>query len=256
MKTVIVTGGFDPIHSGHIELLKEAKKLGDHLVVGLNSDAWLSRKKGQAFMPWEERNAVLKELKCVDVVLDFDDSDGSAQALIKYMLEHSQGDIIFANGGDRTADNIPEMHIQDSRLSFVFGVGGSDKKNSSSEILRDWKQPKTKRPWGNYKVLYDHKPNVKVKELTVKPGASLSMQKHANRQEIWFVVEGTATVDGLLDNVKNAGRIATLVQYEMLHINTSEWHQLKNNEANNLKIVEIQFGTNCVEEDIERLSSV
>lgn len=137
MKVVIVTGGFDPLHSGHIAYLKEAKKLGDHLVVGLNSDEWLSRKKGRPFMPWEERNAILKELKCVDFVLDFDDSDGSAQALIEYMLKHSRGDLIFANGGDRTEDNIPEMAIQNPRVSFVFGVGG-DKTASSSDFLQRW----------------------------------------------------------------------------------------------------------------------
>lgn len=137
MKIVLVTGGFDPLHSGHIAYLKEAKKLGDCLVVGLNSDAWLSRKKGQPFMPWEERNAILKELKCVDHVLDFDDSDGSAKAFINYMLEHSRSDLIFANGGDRTADNIPEMSIQNPRLSFVFGVGG-EKTASSSNFLQRW----------------------------------------------------------------------------------------------------------------------
>ena len=255
MKIVLVTGGFDPIHSGHIELLKAAKQLGDQLVVGLNSDDWLSRKKGQPFMPWEERNAILKELKCVDHVLPFDDSDDSAKGFITYMLENSRGDLIFANGGDRTQENIPEMSIQDPRLTFAFGVGGDDKKNSSSWILREWKQPKTKRPWGNYRILHELKPEVKVKELTVKPGASLSMQRHHNRQELWFVTQGLAAVDGL-DDANNVYELTKLEKFDVLHIANNEWHQLKNVGEDQLKIVEIQFGTECIEEDIERKDNV
>jgi D-beta-D-heptose 7-phosphate kinase/D-beta-D-heptose 1-phosphate adenosyltransferase len=139
MKIVLVTGGFDPIHSGHIAYLKAAKELGDQLVVGLNSDNWLTKKKGRPFMSWEERNIVLKELKCVDFVLDFDDSDGSAISFIKYMLEHTnpQSQLIFANGGDRTKDNIPEMQIVNPRLVFAFEVGGT-KTASSSDFLQRW----------------------------------------------------------------------------------------------------------------------
>lgn len=251
MKIVLVTGGFDPIHSGHIELLKAAKKLGDQLIVGLNSDDWLSRKKGQPFMPWQERNAILKELKCVDHVLDFDDSDGSANAFINYMLKNSRGDLIFANGGDRTSDNIPEMTIQDPRLTFEFGVGGDDKKNSSSWILREWKQPKTKRTWGNYRVLHELQPEVKVKELSVKPGASLSMQRHNHRQELWFVAQGQAEVDSLTDEGQLT-KLTSLEKFDVLHVTKNEWHQLKNVGEELLKIVEIQFGEQCIEEDIER----
>ena len=77
-RIVLVTGGFDPLHSGHIELFKEAKQLGDKLVVGINSDAWLIDKKGQAFMPFEERNTIVSNLSMVDDTLSWDDSDGSA----------------------------------------------------------------------------------------------------------------------------------------------------------------------------------
>ena len=256
MKIVIVTGGFDPIHSGHIALLKEARSLGDELVVGLNSDDWLSRKKGRPFMSFHERQSVLQELRCVDRVLEFDDSDGSACNLIKYLLEHTRSDceLIFANGGDHTPDNIPEMQLKDSRLSFIFGIGGSDKANSSSWLLKDWKQPRTKRPWGNYRVLHELAPHVKVKELTVKPGASLSMQRHDHRQELWFVAQGHASVYGIDQNSANTAPIAELDPYEMLHIAQNEWHQLKNESTDPLKIIEIQFGEICTEEDIERKS--
>ena len=78
---VIVSGGFDPLHSGHISYLESAKQLGDHLVVALNSDAWLSRKKGRPFMPFEERAGIIERLEMVDTVWGFDDSDGSAKAV-------------------------------------------------------------------------------------------------------------------------------------------------------------------------------
>ena len=105
---VLVTGGFDPIHSGHLQYLEEAKKLGDELWVGLNSDDWLTRKKGQPFMPLNERVEITKRLYMVDAVIDFDDSDDSACAAIfkTRSLNSLEDNIIFANGGDRTWKNI------------------------------------------------------------------------------------------------------------------------------------------------------
>ena len=135
MRVVIVSGGFDPIHSGHIEHFKEAKKLGDILIVGLNSDAWLTRKKGKPFMPIEERLAVIRELRMVDSAVAFNDDDNSSVDLIKKALVLFD-DVLFANGGDRTQDNIPEIDAfdKDPRVQFAFGVGGTHKKNSSSWI--------------------------------------------------------------------------------------------------------------------------
>jgi D-beta-D-heptose 7-phosphate kinase/D-beta-D-heptose 1-phosphate adenosyltransferase len=136
---VLATGGFDPIHSGHIAYLKSAKSLGDMLIVGLNSDEWLERKKGRAFMPWNERLCILNNLVMVDEVYTFDDEDGSARKFIHQVRAHyPTAKLIFANGGDRTESNIPEMDIVDSNLEFAFGVGGTDKKNSSRWILDKW----------------------------------------------------------------------------------------------------------------------
>ena len=140
-KIVIATGGFDPIHSGHIAYLNEAKKLGDFLIVGLNSDEWLQRKKGKFFLPFSERYYILSHLKMVDFVMNFDDSDNSAKnAIVKTRLSHPSEKIIFANGGDRTSENIPEMSLKDNNLEFVFGVGGDFKMNSSSWILNKWNE--------------------------------------------------------------------------------------------------------------------
>lgn len=143
MKTiVVVSGGFDPIHRGHIALFNAAKTLGDMLIVALNSDQWLTKKKGRPFMPWRERAAVVGALRAVDAVVAFDDSDerGTANdALRKIRSDYPDAHIIFANGGDRTKQNVPEMEILDDHLTFVFGVGGDDKQNSSSRLLKDWK---------------------------------------------------------------------------------------------------------------------
>ena len=139
MRVVIVSGGFDPIHSGHIEHFKEAKKLGDILIVGLNSDEWLTRKKGKPFMPIQERLAVIRELRMVDSAVAFNDDNNSSIDLIKKALVLFD-DVLFANGGDRTQDNIPEIDEfdKDPRVQFAFGVGGSHKQNSSSWILKQW----------------------------------------------------------------------------------------------------------------------
>ena len=251
-KIVLITGGFDPLHSGHIAYFKAAKTLGDILIVGLNSDDWLVRKKGASFMPWKERLCIINNLSMVDEVYTFDDDDGSAKHFIQQARAHyPDAELIFANGGDRTRDNIPEMDVVDSNLSFVFGVGGEDKMNSSSWILQEWKAPKTERQWGYYRVLHEQGKEIKVKELTVEPGKCLSMQRHQDRAEHWFISEGTATVYNL-DSSTDVDLLGVYQKFDSLHIRKTEWHQLCNETDKPLKIVEIQYGDNCVEEDIER----
>ena len=137
MKIVLVTGGFDPLHSGHLAYFKAARTLGDWLVVGLNSDEWLTRKKGKPFMNIYERKCVLNSIKYVDEVWEFDDSDNTACDLLhevfKYYGKHK---VIFANGGDRNQTNNAEINVPN--IEHVYGVGGSDKMNSSSWILNKW----------------------------------------------------------------------------------------------------------------------
>jgi D-beta-D-heptose 7-phosphate kinase/D-beta-D-heptose 1-phosphate adenosyltransferase len=254
-KVVLVTGGFDPLHSGHIEYFKAARELGDHLVVGLNSDSWLERKKGRSFMPIEERVAIVKELACVDEVITFNDDDNTACLAIGYILQTkaSKWKVVFANGGDRTNTTTPEYDAWGNHpdVEFAFGVGGEDKKNSSSWILAEWKAPKTERIWGYYRVLHESGKEVKVKELTVDPGKMLSMQRHKERSEHWFVDSGTATVY-TLNRATDIELYGVYEKHQSLHIPVGTWHQLSNEHDEPLKLVEIQYGTNCVEEDIER----
>jgi cytidyltransferase-like protein len=245
-KIVLITGGFDPIHSGHIAYIKAAKALGDILVVGINSDDWLTRKKGAPFMPFKERAAVIRAIQGVDFVIDFDDADNSAKHAIWMTRQSYPTDkIVFCNGGDRTQENIPEMATADENIEFIFGVGGENKANSSSWILQEWKAPKTIRPWGYYRVLHTVGKNVKVKELTIDPGKTLSMQRHKYRSELWFVAEGTAG-----NNWEFGG--SSIKPYKTEVINPMEWHQLHNPTKQPLKIIEIQYGAQCEEEDIER----
>lgn len=248
-KVVLVTGGFDPIHSGHIEYFKAAKELGDILVVGLNSDAWLARKKGQPFMPFIERQSIVENLKMVDHCLLFNDDDGSSIEAIKNVRQlYPDSQIIFANGGDRIVENIPEINHKDENLIFKFGVGGSNKKNSSSWILEEWKNPKYKRPWGWYRVL-DDKPGYKVKELVIEPGKKLSMQKHNHRSEHWYVLKGK--VDIVTEYRNDIISICKFAN-ESYYIGQGIWHQGQNNMSEPCHILEVQFGEKCVEEDIER----
>ena len=250
MKIVLVTGGFDPLHSGHIEYFKAAKQLGNLLIVGINSDAWLSRKKGRAFMPAVERKAIIENIYQVHRVIEFNDSDGSAIDAIRQVKELFPRDqIIFANGGDRTKDNIPEMVFED--VEFVFGVGGTNKANSSSWILEEWRTPKTSRAWGYYRVLHEVGNRVKLKELTVNPKTCLSMQRHQDRAEHWFVAEGTATVYSI-DQSSDMDLLGEYIQHQHIHINRTQWHKLCNETDQPLRVIEIQYGKNCVEEDIER----
>ena len=252
MKIVLITGGFDPLHSGHIAYFKAAKQLGDILVVGVNSDSWLTRKKGSPFMPYKERAEIVRNIVGVDFVIDFNDSDGSAKhALWMVRQSYPQDLIIFANGGDRTQANIPEMDSGIDNVEFAFGVGGENKMNSSSWILQEWKAPKTQRPWGYYRVLHQDGAEIKVKELTVDPGSSLSMQRHRYRHEHWFVTEGTATIN-TLDADENTVMKNFVMKNMQTYIGREEWHQLVNKTDTPLKVIEIQFGEQCSEEDIER----
>ena len=129
-KTIAVSGGFDPIHIGHIRMIKEAAKLGD-LMVFLNKDDFLMRKKSYVFMPFEQRKEILENIKGVREVLEVvDEDDTVCDTLNKYRPQ------IFANGGDRTSDNIPEIAIcKQLGIEMIFGIGG-DKVQSSSVLVK------------------------------------------------------------------------------------------------------------------------
>lgn len=251
MKVVLVTGGFDPLHSGHIEYFEAAKLLGDILIVGLNSDEWLARKKGKSFMHIYEREKIVSSLKVVDKVVCYPDADNSSKNTITGVRAmYPDATIIFANGGDRTVNNIPEMDVKDDNLIFKFGVGGVNKANNSSWILNEWKAPKTQRPWGFYRVLHDVQ-GCKIKELTIDPGQSLSMQRHFKRHELWHVTTGQCVVEQQMES-GYALPTLSLTQNSQVVIPLGDWHKINNPFDKPCIIIEIQYGDDCIEEDIER----
>lgn len=145
MKTYyIVSGGFDPVHEGHIENIIESRENSDGVIVLLNSDDWLKRKKGKEFMQFNSRQVIMQNIKGVIDVLDFDDSDNSAcNGLKKAREKYCDAILFFAKGGDRTADNIPEIGVcKDLNIEIKYNVGtnvsGRQKPNSSSWILEKW----------------------------------------------------------------------------------------------------------------------
>ena len=138
---IIVSGGFDPLHSGHIKLIKDANKHGD-VVVLLNSDEWLRNKKGKEFLPFNERKIIMQNIKGVIDVIEFDDSDRTCVNGIKKAKSLFADKVLkFANGGDRNNKTTPEKkYCENNNIETLFGIGGNEKSNSSSWILKKWKE--------------------------------------------------------------------------------------------------------------------
>ncbi|OGE75743.1 MAG: hypothetical protein A3A83_02475 [Candidatus Doudnabacteria bacterium RIFCSPLOWO2_01_FULL_48_57] len=134
--TVAVSGGFDPIHSGHINLLKGARELGDRLVVILNNDNWVKKKKDYIFMNESERKAVLEAIRYVDEVIVTSHSENPSDMSVATVLESIRPDI-FANGGDRKEDNTPEYEVcKRLGIQMVFNVGGGKTQSSSALVKK------------------------------------------------------------------------------------------------------------------------
>ena len=154
---IVLSGGFDPVHKGHLRMFREASWLGHHVIVGLNSDDWLTRKKGKPFMEFEERKEILESIKYINQVIPFDDSDDTASDVIKRVYSLYSGreyeydyldightgmtdyyQIYFANGGDRGKGNVPEVDVcKDLGVIMLWGVGGG-KIQSSSDLTKKW----------------------------------------------------------------------------------------------------------------------
>jgi len=132
---VAVSGGFDPLHIGHLQMIKEAKELGDKLVVILNNDNWLKKKKGYVFMPQEQRKAILEAIRWVDEVVLTSHLENTEDMSVSKELEKIKPDI-FANGGDRTRKNIPEVEVcRKINCKMIFNIGKDGKIESSSWLL-------------------------------------------------------------------------------------------------------------------------
>ena len=137
--TVMVSGGFDPVHAGHIRMIRHAAQYGDVIIIA-NSDDWLYRKKGFVFMEYERRIEILNAIKGVIIVDSVDDSDGTVCEAIRRLKP-----TYFANGGDRGRSNTPEQAVcEELGVQLLWGIGGEEKLDSSSELakkVRDFEIP-------------------------------------------------------------------------------------------------------------------
>lgn len=245
VKTVAVSGGFDPIHIGHVRMFEQARKLGDRLVVILNNDAWLKNKKGYRFMPEEERAEIIRAFPFVDDVYLTkhlpNDPDRSVCEALKDLAPD-----VFANGGDRSpeGDPVPEVAIcQSLGIEMVYNVGDGGKVQSSSWLTD--KFPKhQERPWGDMDT-FVQKPGWWLKRLTIKAGEQLSTQKHFKRSEIWVCTEGSgkAVINGESHDFE-LGAIAKFKE-GVIHTLLAE---------TDCTFIEIAYGPEMSEDDIERIS--
>lgn len=255
MEVVVLSGGFDPVHDGHTAMFEAAARKYDYVIVGLNSDDWLTRKKGKPFMPFSVRRNILLSIKWIDEVWDFDDEDDTANSLLHDAVLRFPN-LVFGNGGDRKDGNFPEYDFcQQQDIIIDDTLGGTSKINSSSDFLSQWRIEGCKREWGEWKVLNNYNNTTKVKELVVLPGQSLSWQKHKHRDELWFIREGKATIHYSTDTEGDVVYVQKLDKHETFTLFNNKWHQLSNNEESILSVIEIQYGSDCVESDILRKPS-
>ena len=237
-KVVAVSGYFDPVRKGHIEYFKLAKRLGDKLLVILNSDAQAVLKKGKSFMSEDERKAIVESLSMVDEVFVSIDKDRSVCESLRKISPD-----VFANGGDRFNGEIPEFGVcKELGIEIVDGLG--DKIQSSSDLIKKSKRVFFERFWGGYICIEDGD-GYQVKRLTINPGKRISLQKHLHRSEHWVVVSGVAKIT--LDNDE-----IILRKNESSYIPVGAVHRLENPGKIPLEIIEVQNGDYLGEDDIER----
>lgn len=238
-RVVAVSGGFDPVHIGHVRMFKKARALGDRLVIILNNDNWLRAKKGYAFMPEKERAELLRSLPFVDDVYITKHPKNPGDMSVCDALKKVRPDV-FANGGDRRgAKDIPEARVcKELGINMMFNVGGG-KVQSSSWMIKGATRPvlRTVRPWGEY-FGWDQGKSWNLKTIYIKAGKRLSLQYHNHRSECWLLVAGDAiatvqTKDG--EETKVA-----LKKGETFLVQKGEVHRLESKKGG--VVVEVAYG--------------
>ncbi len=249
VRWVAVSGGFDPLHIGHVRMFKEAKKLGDKLVVIINNDNWLKSKKGFAFMPEKERAEMIRSLPFVDKVVLTDhaenDPDMSVSRTLRKLRPH-----VFANGGDRVQSNTPEDSVCiELGIARKYRVGHGGKVQSSSWMIAKAAKPvkKTVRPWGEY-YGWDSGKDWNLKTIYIKPKSRLSLQYHHRRSECWLLVEGDALAT--LHDAKGKAEQVRLKRGETYCVGKKQVHRLESKKGG--IVVEVAYG-DFDEEDIVRI---
>ena len=248
---VAVSGGFDPLHIGHVRMFKEASKHGDKLIVIVNNDHWLTDKKGFVFMPEKERVELIKSFPFVNRVVVTRHKPGEyyTDKSVVRELRRIKPDV-FVNGGDRFADNIPEAVVcRELGIEMKFNIGKGGKVQSSSWMIEHASRHvrKSARPWGEF-YGWDKGEGWYLKTLYVSPGKRLSLQYHRHRAEYWLLVEGDAAAtfgprSGTLTKI-------SLKKGVLFHVPKGYVHRLESKKGG--KVVEVAEGT-FDESDIVRL---
>ena len=254
---VIVSGGFDPLHEGHLEMIKEAAKLGKVLVI-VNTDKFLLAKKGFHLQNESLRSQIMQSLSNVHESIVSIDKDMTVNStLTKIRKKYPDQKLIFANGGDRTnTDSVPEsLMCKNLNIDMKFNIGG-EKINSSSKIFENaetqffssldpLKNIDIKKPWGSYKNLFKNK-DFLIKVIIIKPGAELSRQYHEHRKEVWIMLRGK-----LFLQINNES--ITLLPGDYIGIDKKSIHYAKNYSDSDAVFAEVQFGDKISEGDIVRV---
>ena len=254
---VAVSGGFDPLHIGHVRMFKEARKLGEKLLVILNNDNWLRNKKGFVFMSEKERKELIESFPSVDEVVITDHKEADPDRSVVRALKKLKP-AIFANGGDRNPKDAKNKNsplsadqefCKQNGIKIVYSVGKGGKVQSSSWMVRDAVRgtARSVRPWGEF-YGWDSGKDWYVKTMYVKPGKRLSLQYHNHRSERWVLVEGDATAI----TVENGKQVETELKVgETFLVHKGMHHRIMSKKGGVL--VEVAIGTAFNEDDIVRL---
>ena len=244
----LVSGGFDPVHVGHLRMFQDAKKLSDKVIVLLNNDEWLIEKKGKPFMSQEQRKEILEEFESISkVIIQKSNEKSSSKAIQEFAYKNERKNICYCNGGDRSnIENIREAEIcKKLNIDLIFGVGGKEKIESSSELTKNYLGNVEKRPWGNYHVIAKNT-GYQIKEIIVLKNSKLSLQKHKSRSEFWQIVKGKS-------KITIEEKEYYLKEKEHIYIPKNSIHRIENIGNEELIFIEIQLGEDLKEDDIIRL---
>ena len=250
---IVISGGFDPIHTGHLNLISDASKITNLLVIVNNND-FLLNKKGFIFLDEEERLKILSSILGVDDIFLSIDKDHTVNQSIQYLIDSGKKIKFFGNGGDRKSFiDIPESEVcKKNNIELVFNLGGEKSQSSSSIALSLYDQIQKKdkntnfveKPWGYYKTFISEGEYL-LKKIFINPGEELSEQSHDFRDEHWIVVSGRISV---LTDIK----IIEKETNDHIFIKKNTKHKITNNSDEPAIIIEVQTGSILSEDDIIR----